>query len=145
MLRLIYVILLITSMLLGNEHGIIAFHLQQWSLERATLLSYTHIRTRTKPCMETKPVGLHLSARVSVALCQRLNFYGIFHMIWRRSSSQKFVRKREFRENLFRATHTLLTTVNGLVRVERVLHDRFWRSCLQKAFFVMSPVTATFL
>jgi len=30
-------------MLLGNEHGIIAFHLQQWLRERSTLLNYTHI------------------------------------------------------------------------------------------------------
>jgi len=30
-------------MLLGNEHGIIAFHLQQWLCERSTLLNYMSI------------------------------------------------------------------------------------------------------
>ena len=30
-------------MLLGNEHGIIVFPLQQWLSERATVLRYTYI------------------------------------------------------------------------------------------------------
>jgi len=38
-----YAILLITSMLLGDEHRIIAFRLQQWLCERSTLLNYKHI------------------------------------------------------------------------------------------------------
>ena len=42
-LCLAYVILQVTSMLLGNEHGIIEFPLQQWLRERAAMSHYTYI------------------------------------------------------------------------------------------------------
>jgi hypothetical protein len=94
--------------------------------------------------METKSIRLRLSAPMSMAECQRLNFYHIFHKIWR-SSSQKFVRIREFRENRLCDSHMLLTAVSGFVRLVRVLHDRLWRSFLQKVFIVMSTGTTTAL
>ena len=53
--RLWSVISLITSGLLGNEHGIPDFPLQQWLRERAAVFLYTHvtclvIRSTMMPC-----------------------------------------------------------------------------------------------
>jgi hypothetical protein len=54
LLYLVHVIALSTSVLLGNEHGIIEFPLQQRLRERAAVLRYTYIT-----CLLHMPLSMY--------------------------------------------------------------------------------------